>query len=249
MDIFVYIIIIIAAFLAVTLATMIGFGSKLALIAVLLFFFDMKSAVIITATFTIVSFSFRLFLFRKSFDKKLFLRMLVFLIPGIVIGLLIFKSIEAENLKLMFAVFLLLFVVYKILFQKEPKYKFTELTLGVGIFFFGLMEATIGAAGPLMAIFLLHYGKRKEEFVAFAASMFLVSSIVRVSGYAYYGLINKSILPIIAIIAFISIIGNLAGKKLLKKMPVKVFEYLVLGMFFVIGMRDIVEKLMTYVFR
>jgi len=151
--------------------------------------------------------------------------------------------LDPENLRLILSVFLLGFVIYKFFFKKA-EFKIKELGLGIGIFIFGFVEATIGAAGPLLAIFLLNYGKRKEGFVCFAASILLISSIVRLVGYTQLDLISSSTLPLIAILTGVSIAGNFIGKKLLKKMSGKIFEYLILMLLFLIAMKEIILKVL-----
>ena len=245
MEVLTYLIIALLGLITETIAAMVGFGDKLALIAILTLFIDIEKAIAIAAIYSLFAYSIRIFFYRKSFDKKLFLKMLLFLIPGIIIGLLVFDSLKTQNLKLILAIFLLGFVIYK-LFVKKTKFHIKELGLGIGIFIFGLVEGTVGAAGPLLAIFLLNYGKKKEGFVCFAASMLLVSSIIRIAYYTHSDLISISNLPLIAILVAVSITGNYIGKKMLKKISGKIFEYLILLLLFLIAMKEIISMAMDH---
>lgn len=245
MEVLTYLIIALLGLITETIAAMVGFGDKLALIAILTLFIDIKKAVAIAAIYSLFAYSIRIFFYRKSFDKELFLKMLRFLIPGIIIGLVVFYSLKPQNLKLILAIFLLGFVIYK-LFVKKTKIHIKELGLGIGIFIFGLVEATVGAAGPILAIFLLNYGKKKEGFVCFAASILLVSSIIRLSVYTYNNELSVSHLPLIGLLVAVSITGNYIGKRLLKKMSGKIFEYLILLLLFLIAMKEIISMAIDF---
>jgi len=76
--------------------------------------------------------------------------------------------------------------------------------------------------------------------------MLLVSSIIRIAYYTHSDLISISNLPLIAILVAVSITGNYIGKKMLKKISGKIFEYLILLLLFLIAMKEIISMAMDH---
>lgn len=233
-----YFFIALASLLTTVITSIVGFADKLALIAVLNLFMGVKEAVVIAAFYSLAVYLVRILFFWPYLDKDLALKMVLFLIPGIIVGLVVFNGFEPSQLRLIFSTFLLIFVFYKLFFGGLD-FKLSKLGLGIGVLIFGLVEASIGAAGPLLAVFLFQYGKRKEEFVVLAAVTLLASSLTRIGGYAYYGLITASNLSLIFLLLGVAVVGTYLGKRLMERLPIKAFEYLILLLLFLIGIKDI----------
>ena len=211
-------IILLAALGITILGSVIGFGTKLILIAVMSLFIDLKAAIFIVAIYSMVCFLIRIAYFRDHLDRGLALKMLGFMIPGIAIGLFLFDTLDTGILKLVFSLFLVGYVVYQV-FGLHSRFHLGFLGLGVFVFFFGLLEGAIGAAGPLLACGLLHYGKKKEGFIVFSAFLFIVSSIIRVGGYAYLNVYDLNIVILLVLPLFaVAAAGTWLGRHLLKRM-------------------------------
>jgi uncharacterized membrane protein YfcA len=239
MQLYSYIIIVLLSFITTTITSVVGFADKIALIAVLALFIDIKTAIVITAIYSLVLYSLRILFFHEHLNKRLALKMTLFLIPGIVIGLVIFGSIQSRILALIFSIFLLLFVIYQLFLEQKIKFKLNELGLGIGMFLFGIVEASLGAAGPLLGAILLNYGKTKERFIVFAAVMLLLSSIFRLTGYAYYGLVSLNDTYLLIILTLVAVAGAYVGKYLLAKLSAEYFKYTVLFMLFLLALKGI----------
>ncbi len=233
------VIVLVSALLISILDTFIGFGCKVMLIAVLNFFISIKEAIVISAIFAFVQYIFLIYGLKRNIDRELLVEMVWFLVPGIVLGLLLFKIADTSILSSLFSVFLIIYALYK-LFKISLKTRLNRVGLNIGIFIFGVLEASIGAAGPLLAALLLKYGKTKQKLVALASAVLLISGLVRMIGYsqinAFY--INSPFLVVGLI--FIPLVGTAIGKRLLNRMPVPLFKHLAYLIILLVGLINLV---------
>ncbi|MFC1691815.1 sulfite exporter TauE/SafE family protein [Nanoarchaeota archaeon] len=238
LDAFSFILIMFAGLIITTLSSAVGFGDKIALIAVLTLFIDIKLAIVIAAIYSLIVYSTRIMFFHGHLNKNLLKTTMLFLLPGLAAGLFVFSFINIEILKISFYVFLIFFVLYK-LSRLAPDFSIKKKGLCLSVFLFGLLEGAIGAAGPLLGVSLLQYGKRKERFIVFAASLFLISGVIRLIAYYFMGMVNFTDLYLVLPLAFVAVLGTYLAKKLVKILPVKVFEYIVLGLLCVVAVKGL----------
>lgn len=241
MDVLTYLLIAVSIYLATTITSLVGFADKLAMIAILSFFLDIKTSIFLSAIYSVFLYSFRIFFSHPHLNLRQLLKTQIFLIPGLLMGLLVFGNINSNMLKLVFSSFLVLFVIYQILFKDKFNLKINEFFLGVGIFLFGFLESTIGAAGPLLAVFLIQYGKSKERLVVFAAAILIISSIVRIIGYAYLEGLHPGGIHLLYALIPVAIISSYTGKRLISILHAKHFEWMVLVFILALGIWGLVH--------
>jgi uncharacterized membrane protein YfcA len=104
-------------------------------------------------------------------------------------------------------------------------------TLSRGAYFYGIAAgfATVvaNAAGPIMNMYLLTRRLSKEQFVATGAWFFFTVNLAKVPVYIWFGLFSWDSLIFDAMMAPIVIVGGLAGLWLIRRVPQRVFEWLV----------------------
>lgn len=235
MDILVYLLIAVAIYFATTITSLVGFADKLALIAVLSLFLDIKTSIFLSAVYSVFLYAFRILFSHQHLNIRLLLKSQIFLIPGLIAGLLAFDYLNSNALKIIFSSFLILFVFYQIFLKDKFDFRINEFFLGLGIFLFGFLESAIGAAGPLLAVFLIKYGKSKERLVVFAAAILIISSIVRIIGYMYFENFQPGSFSLLYLLIPIAILSSYTGKILLSKMHAKHFEWIVLVFILALG--------------
>lgn len=245
MDVLVYLLIAVVIYLATTITSLVGFADKLALIAVLSLFLDIKTSIFLSAVYSIFLYAFRILFSHQHLNIKLLLKSQIFLIPGLIVGLLVFDYMNSSALKIIFSSFLVLFVFYQIFLKDKLDFKINEFFLGLGIFLFGFLESTIGAAGPLLAVFLIQYGKRKERLVVFAAAILIISSIVRIIGYLYLENFQPGSFSLLYMMIPTAIFSSYTGKILLSKLHAKYFEWLVLAFILALGIGGLATSLLS----
>ena len=94
----------------------------------------------------------------------------------------------------------------------------------------GFATTVANAAGPVMNLYLLTKQLPKEEFIATGAWFFFVINLAKIPIYAWHGLFSRTSLIFDAVLIPAVLLGALAGRWLLGRVPPHVFEALVIVM-------------------
>ena len=90
---------------------------------------------------------------------------------------------------------------------------------------------TVGnAAGPVMGIYLISQGLRKEQFMGTAACFFFIVNAAKLPIYSSLGRITPATLQFDLIMIPIVVVAALVGRRLFSIIPQKVFDPLVLSL-------------------
>ena len=116
-----------------------------------------------------------------------------------------------------------------VLFILQRRGWFTHLSRGASLYGIAAGFATVvaNAAGPIMNMYLLTRGLSKEQFVATGAWFFFIVNLAKVPVYVWFGLFSVQSLVFDALMAPIVIAGGFAGLWLIRRVPQRVFEWLV----------------------
>jgi len=226
-----------AAYVAAVIATVAGFGSSTILIPVAVFFMDFKTAVFLVACFHLFNNLFKIQLFFKKIDFKLFW---MFGIPSIVFAFLGATCISIVSVDLLtrgMAVFLILFSIISFL-KPNIKIQQSPFNTFLGGSSSGFLAGLIGMGGAIRSMFLLSFNLPKEVYVATAALIAFMIDLTRIPTYLFTGVVRDhayyALLPILIGIAYL---GVRTGKGLLGKINQEVFRKIVLGMLLCVGLK------------
>lgn len=116
-----------------------------------------------------------------------------------------------------------------VLFVLQRRGWFKNVSRGAAIYGIAAGFATIvaNAAGPVLNMYLLSKQLSKEQFVATGAWFFFVVNIAKIPVYMWYGLFSVESLVFDALMAPLVIAGGFAGLWLIRRVPQRVFEWLV----------------------
>lgn len=231
------VIFLIASYGAAVAATIAGFGSSTLLIPLVFLFMDIKTAVFVVAVFHLFNNVFKIRLFWKSIDFKIFL---LFGIPSILMaftGALLISIIPMDVVKIILGVFLIAYAVYSFI---KPTFgiKKSKPTAVVGGSLSGFLAGLIGLGGAIRGAFLTAFNLPKEIYVATSAMIAVVIDTTRIPTYlatktvqdhSYYVL-----LPFLCIIAYF---GVRTGKVLLQKINQDTFRRIVSAALFAVGVK------------
>jgi uncharacterized membrane protein YfcA len=156
-------------------------------------------------------------------------RKLLTLIPWVVLGGIggsFALSLDEHILRRIVAAIIATMLV---LFILQRRGWFTHLSRGAYLYGIAAGFATVvaNAAGPIMNMYLLTRGLTKEQFVATGAWFFFIVNLAKVPVYVWYGLFSVQSLVFDALMAPIVIVGGFAGLWLIRRVPQRVFEWLV----------------------
>ena len=91
----------------------------------------------------------------------------------------------------------------------------------------GFASTVANAAAPVMSMYLLSQRLSKERFIATGAWFFFVVNLAKIPLYAGYGLFSAQSLIFDAILSPIVIGGGIAGLWLIRRIPQRVFDTLI----------------------
>ena len=232
------ILILLTAFIATILSTVVGFGSRILIIAVLTLFIGIKEAIFIATLFSILEYVMKTVYFRSYINVQLAARLCSYMIPGIALGLFVFKYLDVHLMQILFSLFILAYIPYSLV-KIKVKHHLGQFWLFLLMFIFGFLESVIGSGGPLLASILIYEGNKRHKYIALASILFLVSALIRIFGYHMLRTFNVEYLFMIYLF-LITAAGIYIGEKLLKKLPAGLFNYVVLFVLLLVALKNLV---------
>ena len=175
---------LIASYGAAVAATIAGFGSSTLLIPVAFLFMDIKTAVFVVAVFHLFNNVFKIRLFWKSIDFKIFL---LFGIPSILMafaGAMLISVIPLGVVKIVLGVFLIVYAIYSFI-KPEFGLKKSKPTAVIGGTLSGFLAGLIGLGGAIRGAFLTAFNLPKEIYVATSAMIAVVIDTTRTVSYTH----------------------------------------------------------------
>lgn len=231
------IVFLVVSYGAAVAATIAGFGSSTLLIPVAILFMDIKTAVFVVAVFHLFNNVFKIRMFRKHIDFKIFL---LFGIPSILLafaGAMLISLIPLDTVKIVLGVFLIVYAVYSFIKPAFGLKKSKPIAI-VGGSLSGFLAGLIGLGGAIRGAFLTAFNLPKEIYVATSAMIAVVIDTTRIPTY----LITKTVedtshyilLPFLCVMAYF---GVKTGKILLQKINQVTFRRIVSIALFAVGIK------------
>ena len=159
-------------------------------------------------------------------------RLLPYVVLGMIPGALVLKYVDHGQFRLVLGWMVLMLLVLELCRRRfnwtdVPRRWWFVTTMGV-LAGFG---TTVGnAAGPVMGIYLISQGLRKEQFMGTAAWFFFIVNTSKLPIYASLGRITPATLQFDLIMIPIVVVAALVGRRLFSIIPQKLFDPLVLGL-------------------
>lgn len=162
---------------------------------------------------------------RKSIQWQELWPLLAFTLAGCLVALFLFKSVDAEQLTRVMAVFIICFAVYQIL--PLPELHGSRLWAVPAGFLGGLVGTMFGTGGPFYMMYLTVRGLDKTEVRASFASYFFIDGTMRIAGFLMIGLI--SLLQLITLMWWLpaAALGLFIGGKVHTSISPKTFKYFI----------------------
>lgn len=217
----------IAAFLAIVIGTIAGFGTSTIFLPIALLFMDFKTALVLVAITHLSANAGATTFFRHGLDKRL---IILFGVPSIFITIIGAYSVAyiPQNILIIFlGIFLVLFSV---LFLLKPNYKVsaTKTNTIVGGAISGFLQGLLGIGGPIRGAFLISYDLEKFKYIATLAAIAVIIDLTRIPIYLTSNILNPQYYYYIPVLIFLGIIGAYIGKRIVVYIPQEVFKKFVL---------------------
>jgi len=230
----------VAALVASTLAAVAGFGGAAILLPVLVALFGPRDAIPILTIAQLVGNGSRVVINRDAIDRRIVGWFAVGGIPAALIGGFLFAAAPLDALTRLIGAFLLASVVWRHL-RPRPSGALGPRTFTAIGAFFAFASALVGSIGPLMAPFFLAAGLVKSAYIGTEAAATVVMHVAKLVAYGTAALLTAATVGTGLLMAPAMIAGSLIGKRIVDRLPERVFVAIievvlvVAGLVFLIG--------------
>ena len=219
-------VVIAAALAASFLSAVAGFGGSVILLPVLVWTVGVTDAIPILTVAQLIGNLARAVFNHRELDWAVIWRFALGAVPAAIAGGIIFAKAPAGALVRVLGVFLLLMVLYRYTrWGRSIKLRRAGfIPLGAVS---GILSAVLGTVGPLVAPFFLAYGLVKGAYIGTEAMTAVTMHVTKLAVYGSYSLVDLRILLTGLGIGAVMIIGTFLGSKLLKRVPERLFPYII----------------------
>lgn len=219
-------VIVVAALAASVIAAIAGFGGAVIMLPVLVWALGIQDAIPVLTIAQLIGNLSRVVFNRRELHWPVIWRFAVGAVPAAVIGGIIFATTPAAALVRVLGAFLIIMVIYRhTRWGRNARLRLGGFVpLGAGS---GILSAVLGTVGPFAAPFFLSYGLVKGAYIGTEAMTAVVMHITKLGVYGGYSLLSSRTLMYGLAIGAVMIAGTYAGKRLLNKVPDRVFPYII----------------------
>lgn len=236
-------VLLIASIVAAGIASLSGFGIGSILTPLLATQVDMKLAVAAVSIPHFIATLMRGWMLRAHINRKVFLQFGLFSALGGLLGALLHSRATDPALMYLFAA-LLIFVGICGLSGLAQRMKVAPGWSPIAGIISGGFGGLVGNQGGLRSAALLGFGLEKEEYVATATAIGVLVDLARMPVYALAaGAELLNMWMFIAVLSVGCIIGTLAGKAILTRLPEKTFKLIVSLLILGLGIYTLIQAL------
>lgn len=225
---------IVAALLAGVVTGTTGFGLALISTPILLFVYEPKTVIFLTAVFSVFINTAVVWDSWREAHRRLALALLLPACVGIVAGAEVLRVVDPTYIRLAVGVVV---VFSALLLVRDIRLPRTDTRWGpvVAGSTSGALSTSTGLAGPPIVLLLASRGLPKHQFRGTSAFYFLFMSVVTLIVLAARGLIDPADLPLAALLVPTAVVGKTIGTAFLKRISEGAFRGLSLGIVILTG--------------
>lgn len=213
-----------------------GFGAGLVAMPLLTLLIGIKAAVPLSMLNGLLITGFLSLQLKGHVDRRKIMPLLVGCLPGIFVGALALKRMDAGLLQLALGVFILLYALYGLATALPRPQRISGCWGYVAGFLAGTISSVFSAGGPPAVIYVSLTDWAKDEIKATLSVFFFVSGIVTAFGHAINGLTTSAILQQFVITGPMTLIGVLAGSFLYRKIRHETYISIMLWLLIMMGL-------------
>ena len=223
-----------AALLAGIVSGLTGFGLALISTPILLFVYEPRTVIVLTAIFSIFINAAVVWDSWHEARRRLALALLIPALFGIVAGVEVLRVIDPDYVRLGVGVIVIFSALLLVRDIRLPGADTRWGTLVAGSAS-GALSTSTGLAGPPVVLLLASRGLSKHEFRGTTALYFLPMSVAGLAVLAFRGLVDASEVPLGLLLIPAAIAGKAIGTALLKHVSEKMFRAITLGLVILTG--------------
>lgn len=216
------------------LSASVGTGGTLILIPLAALYFGPKEGIGILTMYFLFQNSIKILLFQKHIDFKFGMQLILFSVPGAILGGIALGFLPAELFKKIFAVIILSYLANELI-GLVPKRGLNERhAIPILGFAYGFLSGLVGSGNLIKGPLFLGMGLSKEAYIGTYAFTSFFINIPKLATYTATGIVNASTLTQSLPFLAISIVGTFAGRKFIRQIRHDVF-YWILNVTFVLS--------------
>lgn len=193
-----------------------GMAGGIVMASILAHLIGIKAAVPVMTVALVLSHMSRAIMYAGETDRAITGRVLLFGVPTIIVGAVIFGMISATTVAIVFAAFLTFSFPVKYWARTHEVRTGPKLLAGASMVW-GMLAGNVIGPGFFLAPFLLGTGMNRLTFVGTLATVTLVMNIIKASVFGVTSLLNWELLLLGAWIGLITIPGNWLGRAILRR--------------------------------
>jgi hypothetical protein len=221
-----WLLLVVAALVASTLAGVTGFGGAAVLLPVLVLVFGARAAVPILTVAQLIGNASRVWFNRRELHWRVVGWFALGGVPMALVGGYLFAVAPLKFLVRLLGAFLLLVVAWRRLRPRNPA-PFPVpwfAAIGAGSSF---LSALVGSVGPIMAPFFLAFGLVKSAYIGTEALSTVVMHMAKLVAYRQTSILTGPDVLTGLALGPIMILGSFAGKRIVDRLPERVFIFLI----------------------
>src|SRR3989442_7334236 len=227
------------AFPASVLAAVAGFGGAAVLLPLLVFVFGVRDAIPILTVAQLVGNGSRVWFNRYELELPVVAWFALGGVLAALIGGLFFASAPLSFLTRLLGVFLIATVIHRHV-GKKGKLRLPLRSFAILGAIFSFLSALLGSVGPIMIPFFLAYGLVKGALIGTEALATVVMHVTKLVAYGSTAILTSHSVTVGLGLGLIMIFGSLIGKKILDRLPERIFIFLIEGTLLIAGLRFLI---------
>lgn len=209
-----WLLIIVAAFMSGLLHGATGMAGGVVMVAALSHIIDIKSAIVAMTVALIFSHSSRAFIYRRDTNIALAAQVLLYGVPTLILGAVIFGRLNSSIIATVFVIFLILSFPIKY-WARHHKIQTSPRMLSLASVVWGMLAGNVVGPGFFLAPFLLGTGISRLTFVGTLACITLAMNVLKTTVFGATALLNWQLLLLGVVVGLATIPGNWAGRRVL----------------------------------
>ena len=214
------------AFAASTLAAVAGFGGAAVLLPALVAVFGVRDAIPILTVAQLIGNGSRVWFNRRELRLPVVGWFALGGVPAALLGGWLFATAPLPALRRLIGAFLVATVAWRHLRRGPPRGLPLRAFAPVG-FGASFLSALVGSVGPLMAPFFLAYGLVKGSYIGTEALATVVMHVTKLVAYTGAAVLTTHAAAIGVALGPIMVAGSFVGKRVLDRLPERVFVLLI----------------------
>ena len=213
------------SFFTAMMTSIAGAGGGTVLLASMLQFMNPSEAIPVHGVIQLSSNIARVWLLRKFVKWTIILKFSLLIPLGVYIGLEIFRNVDADDIKNLIGLFIIIALVLQNL-KSIRKITISSNWYYLIGFLTGILNILVGVIAPLLAVIIKHSLNEKKSIVGTLGYFGLVGNFTKIIGFSLIGFTFIEYIDTFLLMIPATLLGSRIGQYLLDKISNKFFFYI-----------------------